>query len=226
MTSHFTATRFPWSRRQICRAEGDRRRDACSLHRSETLGRSTRRPTRERAVGHNRRAFRPKASEVSASAVYGAEHQWSAVLDRGGQVDFHGSLIDVPMQRRFADIPSMQRYVDEVLALDSVRENYPNAGPVRVRERRGQSKAHYEPSTQTVAIPLRNIDFGRESTLLHELAHHLSVSQGLPATSSGTRWHGVEFRRAMTFLVSVVLGEPAALLLRGGYHASGLRRSG
>lgn len=160
---------------------------------------------------------------MSASAVYGAEHQWSAVLDRGGLVNFHGSHIEVPMQRRFADIPSVQRYVDRVLAVDSIREKYPNAGPVRVRERRGQGKAHYEPSTATVAIPMRDRVFGRESAVLHELAHHLSVSEGLPATPNGTRWHGMEFRDAMIFLVNVVLGEPAALLLRSGYHASGVR---
>jgi putative metallohydrolase (TIGR04338 family) len=160
---------------------------------------------------------------VSASAVYGAEHQWSAVLDRGGLVNFHGSHMDLPMQKRFADIPSVQRYVDAVLALDSVREKYPDAGPIRARERRGQGEAHYEPSTATVAIPMEDRAFGRESTVLHELAHHLSVSEGLPATLRGTRWHGMEFREAMLFLVSVVLGEPAALLLRAGYHSSGIR---
>lgn len=160
---------------------------------------------------------------MSASAVYGAEHQWSAVLDRGGVVNFFGSEIYVPSQKRFADISSVQRYVDAVLALDAIREAFPNAGPVRVRERRGQSKAHYEPSTATVAIPLADRDFGRESTVLHELAHHLSVSKGLTATPSGTRWHGAEFRETMLFMVSVVLGEAAALLLRAGYHASGVR---
>lgn len=163
---------------------------------------------------------------MSASAVYGAEHQWSAVLDRGGLVNFHGSHIDVPMQKRFADIPSVQNYVDRVLALEPVRERYPNAGPVRVRERRGQGKAHYEPSTATLAIPMENRAFGRESTVLHELAHHLSISAGLSATRSGTRWHGVEYRRAMIFLVGIALGEPAALLLRAGYHSAGLLRSG
>ncbi|WP_075909067.1 MULTISPECIES: TIGR04338 family metallohydrolase [Mycobacterium] len=159
---------------------------------------------------------------MSASAVYGAENQWSAVLDRGGLVNFHGSQIYIPLQKRFADIPSVQRYVDAVLAFDAIHEAYPNAGPVRVRERRGQNKAHYEPSTATVAIPMQNRAFSRESTVLHELAHHLSVSEGLPATPSGTRWHGMEFREAMLFLVSNVLGEPAALLLRAGYHSSGI----
>lgn len=162
---------------------------------------------------------------MSASAVYGAEHQWSAVLDRGGVVDFHGSHLYVPMQKRFGDILSVQSYVDAVLTLDVIRDKYPNASAVRVRERRGQSKAHYEPSTATVAIPMRNMTYGRESTVLHELAHHLSVSEGLPTTPTGMRWHGAEFRGAMLFLVSVVLGEPAALLLRAGYHASGVRNS-
>ena len=141
-------------------------------------------------------------------------------------VNFHGSRINVPVQKRFADIASVQTYVDNVLALDPIREKYPNAGPVRVRERRGQGKAHYEPSTATVAIPLENRAFGRESTVLHELAHHLSVSAGLPVARSGTRWHGAEFRRAMIFVVDVALGESAALLLRAGYYSSGLRSSG
>lgn len=139
-------------------------------------------------------------------------------------MNFHGSHIGVPTQKRFADIPSVQKYVDTVLALDSVRAKYPNAGPVRVRERRGQGKAHYEPSTATVAIPMENRAFGRESTVLHELAHHLSVSEGIPVKRSGNRWHGGEFQEAMLFLVNVVLGEEAALLLRAGYHSSGVRR--
>ncbi len=163
---------------------------------------------------------------MNASAVYGAEHQWSAVLDRGGPMNFHGSQINIPVQKRFADIPSVQIYVDRVLALEAVRARYPNAGPVTVRERRGQGKAHYEPSTATVAIPMENRAFGRESTVLHELAHHLSASEGLPATRSGTRWHGAEFRRAMILLVSVALGEQAALLLRAGYYSAGLLHSG
>ena len=127
------------------------------------------------------------------------------------------------MQKRFADIASVQRYIDEVQALGSIRERYPNAGPVRVRERHGQTSAHYEPSTATIAIPMLERTFGRESIVVHELAHHLSVSEGLPAKTGGTRWHGAEFQEAMLFVVSVVLGDEAALLLRAGYHAAGVR---
>ena len=39
---------------------------------------------------------------MTAPALYAAEDQWSAVLDRGGVVDFFGSRLDVPLQRREA----------------------------------------------------------------------------------------------------------------------------
>lgn len=157
------------------------------------------------------------------SAVYAAEDQWSAVLDRGGQVDFFGSRMDVPTQCRFADVASVQAYVDGVMALPEVRDQYPGAGPLRVRERSGQGRAHYEPLTHTIALPLRTLWAGREAVVLHEVAHHLACSQGVAFEPGGRRWHGVEFRTAMCGLAAAVLGEPAALLLRAGYDAAGVR---
>jgi putative metallohydrolase (TIGR04338 family) len=157
------------------------------------------------------------------SALYAAEDQWSAVLDRGGQVDFFGSRIDVPMQRRFGDIASVRAYVDRVLALPAVRSRYPSAGPVQVRERSGQRRAHYEPGTATIAVPMRDLWGGREAVVLHELAHHLACSVGVPASAAGRRWHGAEFQSAMCELVTEVLGAQAALLLRAGYDAAGVR---
>lgn len=157
------------------------------------------------------------------SALYAAEDQWSAVLDRGGQVDFFGSRIDVPMQRRFGDIAAVRAYVDRVLELPAVRTGYPSAGPVQVRERSGQRRAHYEPGTATIAVPMRDLWGGREAVVLHELAHHLACSVGVPASASGRRWHGAEFQSAMCELVTEVLGAQAALLLRAGYDAAGVR---
>lgn len=157
------------------------------------------------------------------SAVYAAEEQWSAVLDRGGPVDFFGSRLDVPAQRRFGDVASVQAYVDAVLALPGVRSAYPSAGPVVVRERSGQGKAHYEPATAVIALPLRTLWAGRETVVLHELAHHVSCSAGVPGDRGGRRWHGPEFRAAMLTLVTEALGDPAALLLRAGYDAAGVR---
>ena len=160
---------------------------------------------------------------MPASAVYAAEDQWSAVLDRGGPVDFFGSRIDVPLQRRFADAQAVQRYVDDVLTRDAVRLAYPSAGAVAVREREGQGRAHYEPTSQTIAIPLRTLWAGREAVVLHEVAHHLACSDGGPPERTHRRWHGSEYLAAMQLVVTEVLGEAAALLLRAGYDAAGVR---
>lgn len=150
--------------------------------------------------------------------MYAAEDQWSAVLDHGGVVDFFGSRIDVPCQRRFGDMPSVRRYVEAVLALPAVTKAYPDAGPARVRERAGQSKAHYEPATGTIAVPLRTQWAARESVVLHEVAHHLTCS----GRTVPDQWHGPEFCRTMCEVVAIVLGEASALLLRAGYESAGL----
>ena len=157
---------------------------------------------------------------MPASAVYAAEDQWSAVLDRGGVVDFFGSRLDVPAQRRFADLASVRAYVAGVLALPGVVGAYPDAGPVMVRERRGQGRAHYETATATIALPTASLWAGREAVVLHELAHHLACSAVDPGEAG---WHGAPFRDAMLLLAAEVLGEPAALLLRAGYDAAGVR---
>lgn len=159
---------------------------------------------------------------VPASAVYAAEDQWSAVLDRGGSVDFFGSRLDVSAQRRFGDIDSIRRYVEAVVALPAVVARYPAVGPVTVRERAGQSKAHYEAQTSTIAIPMKSTWAARESVILHEVAHHL-VGSSKQSTSTRHQWHGVGFRQAMCLLAQAVLGSEAALLLRAGYEEAGLR---
>ncbi|HAN71377.1 MAG TPA: TIGR04338 family metallohydrolase, partial [Actinobacteria bacterium] len=64
---------------------------------------------------------------------------------------------------------------------------------------------------------------GRESVVLHEVAHHLACSRGIPSERSSVRWHGAEFRAAMDVVVTAMLGEAAALLLRAGYDAAGVR---
>lgn len=155
--------------------------------------------------------------------VYSVEDQWAAVLARGGEVDFFGSRITVPTERRFGDLASIGRYVDAVLALEGIRTAFPDAGAVRVRERRGQTKAHYEPGdTPVIAVPMRSTWAGRESVVLHEIAHHLACSLDGITRDDHHRWHGVGFRAAMCALVGIVLGDEAALLLRAGYEEAGL----
>ena len=48
--------------------------------------------------------------DVHRSVVYRAEDQWSATLDRGGVVDFFGSVIDVPEQLRFGALEAVQTW--------------------------------------------------------------------------------------------------------------------
>ena len=160
---------------------------------------------------------------MSATAVYAAESQWSAVLDRGGAVDFFGSLVDVPQQRRFADLDTIGRFVAAVLALPAVATAYPVAGPVRVRDRAGRRRAHYEPATTTIAIPMQSPWALRESVVLHEVAHHLDCTASAQQAERRS-WHGPSYREAMGLLVEQVLGGAAALLLRAGYDGAGVRR--
>jgi len=164
----------------------------------------------------------PYPPTVSASAVYAAEDQWSGILDRGGVVDFFGSRFDVPLQRRFGDIATVQAYVDHVLGQPAVRSAYPAAGAITVVPTRSRSRAVYRPESQSIALPTQ-LWAGRESVVLHEVSHHLACSCGIaPARTSG-RWHGAEFRGAMDVVVTCMLGEAAALLLRAGYDAAGVR---
>lgn len=153
--------------------------------------------------------------------MYSAEDQWSAVLDRGGVVDFFGSKIDVPMQLRFADVASVQAYVDRVLVRDRVMEAYPKARPVTVRPSRSQTRATYRPDARAIDLP-GELWAGREAVVLHELAHHLVCSTGQAPMNAARRWHGREFLDAMDVLVMEMLGEGAALLLRAGYDAAGV----
>lgn len=151
--------------------------------------------------------------------MYAAEDQWSALLDRGGVVDFFGSRLDVPEQMRFADLDSVRRYVERVLGLEAVRRSFPDVPPVSVRARAGQAKAHYEPGPAVIALPMEARWAGREAVVLHELAHHLSIGEGL--TPGADDWHGPIYRQVMCRLVADVLGEPASLLLRAGYEECG-----
>jgi len=129
-------------------------------------------------------------------------------------VDFHGSQLMLREQLRFGDMPAMQAYADQVLASDGVRDRWPGVGPVAIRARKGQAKAHYESDSATIAIPMQVGWAARESVLLHELAHHLAFDPAAP--------HGPQFTRTMCALVECAISPEAALLLRAGYDAVGV----
>lgn len=141
------------------------------------------------------------------SAVYAAEEQWAAAVDRGGPMDFLGSRIVLPCQRRFASLDEVRAYVDAVCARHGL-------DAPAVRHRRGGARAHYEivDGAGHIAIPEGEPWAMREAVVLHELAHH----------ASATMDHGAAFTAAMVGLVEAELGPEAALVLRTGYLASGV----
>ena len=152
-------------------------------------------------------------------AVYAAEEQWASQLTRGGAVDFFGSKLQIPVERRFADIASVQRYVDAVLGLIGVVTQWPGVSPVRVRERSGAGRAHY--CAGVIALPLTGVGAerwaARESVVLHEITHHL-VAHAHPTAAA----HGPHFCAAMVRLVEISLGGEAALLLRAAFDGCGV----
>lgn len=139
-------------------------------------------------------------------AVYRAEDQWSATLDRGGLVDFFGSQLQVPVQVRFGSLIDVQTYV--VGVCDAARIQVP-----MIRHRRGGHRAHY--SEGVIAIPTDEPWAMRESVVLHEVAHHACVSH------FGDHLHGERFTSTMLELVLARFGHEAHLLLRTGYEAAG-----
>ena len=140
------------------------------------------------------------------SRVYAAEEQWSTVLDRGGSVNFFGSKLYVTPQLRFADIASVQEYVDRVLALPGISHLDP--APVRIRQRQGGTRAHYQDGV--IAIPIQELWSGRESVVLHELAHHLIWRTDTT--------HGAAFRTTMIAVVQSAQSVESALILRAAYQ--------
>lgn len=125
------------------------------------------------------------------------------------------------MQLRFADVASVQAYVDRVLATPIVGREFPEAGPIEIRGSRSRTRARYLPDVRVIELPAE-LWAGRESVVLHETAHHLACSRGIPPERSSGRWHGREFRDAMDVIVTEMLGDAAALLLRSGYAEAGV----
>ena len=102
------------------------------------------------------------ARDTQRAKVYAAEEFVRTLFDRAGErgnraVEFFGTNLTLPPEARFSSVETVQRYVDDVLALRSVRERWPAAAPLTVRPRRGLTAAHYERDDDgaTIAVPER-----------------------------------------------------------------------
>ncbi|TGD89899.1 TIGR04338 family metallohydrolase [Mycolicibacterium sp. CH28] len=157
------------------------------------------------------------------SRVYAAEEFVRTLFDRAAQhsspdIDFFGAQLTLPPEGRFASMTSVQRYVDEVLALPAVTDRWPAPAPLRVRPRRAATAAHYEnrDGTGVIAVPDRtSADWAmRELVVLHEIAHHLA-----PAGPA----HGPDFTATFCELAAVVMGPEVGHVLRVVYAKEGVR---
>lgn len=140
-------------------------------------------------------------------AVYQAEDQWSAVIDRGGTVDFFGSSISAPIQLRFGRLEEVRTYVADVCS------NLDVPTPT-LRHRKGGTRAHY--ADGVIAIPSHEPWAMREAVVLHEITHHICV------TRDDNVLHDDRFASLMLDLVRDRLGPEAELLLRAGYSGAGV----
>ncbi|MEO6957388.1 MAG: TIGR04338 family metallohydrolase [Antricoccus sp.] len=149
--------------------------------------------------------------DAQRAKVYAAEALTRRVLDQSAEfrtIELAGSTLTLPAEIKFGDLAAVQKYVDHVLMQDWVVAAYPAARMlVRVRERAGDTQAHYEHATSTIAVPTAGDRWAmRELVVLHEIAHHLGGPEDL--------LHGGEFCARLIHLVSEMVGPEAALLLR------------
>ncbi|MCX2931833.1 TIGR04338 family metallohydrolase [Mycobacterium sp. CVI_P3] len=157
------------------------------------------------------------------SRVYAAEEFVRTLFDRAAQhssraIEFFGAQLTLPPEGRFGSTESVQRYVDEVLALPAVAARWPAPGPLTVRPRRAAGAAHYEncDGTGIIAVPDRDsADWAmRELVVLHEIAHHLTPTG--PA-------HGPDFVATFCDLTAMAMGPEAGYVLRVVYTKQGVR---
>lgn len=157
------------------------------------------------------------------SRVYAAEEFVRTLFDRAAEhgspaVEFFGTRLTLPPEGRFGSVPSVQRYVDQVLALPAVRQRWPDVPPLRVRPRRAATAAHYEnrDGAGVIAVPDRDTAEWalRELVVLHEVAHHLCRA-GPP--------HDPEFVATICELTELVMGPEVGHVLRVVYAKEGVR---
>jgi putative metallohydrolase (TIGR04338 family) len=168
-------------------------------------------------------AEEPAARDWQRSKVYAAEEFVRTLFDRvaehgSGSVEFFGAQLTLPPEARFASVPAVQRYVDEVLALPAVRRQWPNVAPLKVRARRAATAAHYEnlDGAGVIAVPDRATAGWamRELVVLHEIAHHLCDAQ--PP-------HGSQYVATLCTLAELVMGPELGHVLRVVYAKEGVR---
>ncbi len=143
-----------------------------------------------------------------ARRVYAAEDTLLFMLEHGGTVQFMGSSLTMPVERRFGDLDGVRRYLK---AVRSQGWGYPDVPEPAVRLRRGHTKAHWE--NGVIALPDGIGQKGwamREVVVLHEFAHHVTWH------TAGATGHGEQFQEVYLSLLENAVGPEAAFVVRAG----------
>jgi len=103
------------------------------------------------------------ARDSQRSRVYAAEQFVRTLFDRAAQhssraIDFFGDPITLPPEARFGSMESVQRYIDEVLALPAVRTRWPQAGDITVRPRRALPPPITKIMTAQALSPFQSVE--------------------------------------------------------------------
>jgi putative metallohydrolase (TIGR04338 family) len=166
--------------------------------------------------------------DATRSRVYAVEERVGRLLERGGgspvPVDFWGSTLTLPPERRFADLDAVRRYVAAALSHPPVVTRWPGLAVPEVRRRRGSRAAHYE-APGVIAVDPQSRWAMRELVICHELAHHVVAHQH-DGEDGGVRSHGPEFVEAMATLCGDLMGPEVGFVLRVSYSESGAAAGG
>lgn len=157
--------------------------------------------------------------------LYDAEQQVRRQLELAAAgartVTVAASTVVLPLEVHFGSLDAVRRYVDALRGSDEFARRFPTAAatPLRVRLRRGEHHAHYEPPG-TIALhdPQRGSAWAlRELVVLHEVAHHAAHHDLAPEPAHGPRYAG-----AFQWLAGHAMGGEVALLLRTAFAEHGV----
>lgn len=152
-------------------------------------------------------------SDTGRTAVYRAEHALRRLLEHANTpsanpvVTLAGVQLVLPVERKFANLESIQSYCDLVCGQCAV-------STVKVRARKGNAEAHYSKSRHEIAIPDERCGWAmREMVILHELAHHLTPHDA---------GHQSEWRHAFSTLLETYVAPEVGLAFRLLLHLEGV----
>lgn len=152
--------------------------------------------------------------------LYAAEDTLLFLLQNAGSsddgptvstVEFMGSSLTLPVERRFGDLAGVRAYLEQVRRRPWGHGDVPM--PL-LRVRRGHAKAHW--ADGTIALPDGIGERGwamREVVVLHEYAHHVTWHV------HGNDGHGPVFQGVYSDLLEHAVGPEAAFVLRAGLAA-------